>query len=122
MSEPFATLESEDQPPLVFNDAMSLMVACAAAHSGGRPLKLGTPCTRSELSQRPGYRYRRTSVTLELDADELQRLILNALTPNETKRLRARHGLIEELSTQLYAADTHTALAPKVRVPVEAER
>ena len=122
MSEPFAILESEDQPPLVFNDAMSLMVACAGAYSGGRPLKLGAPCARSELSQRPAYRYRRADVTLELDIDEVQRLVLNALTPNEAERLRARHGFIDELSAQLYAADTHAALAPKVRVATEGGR
>ena len=122
MNEPFATLESKDQALLEFNDAMSLMVACAAAYSGGRPLKLGAPCACSELSQQAAYRYRRAGITLELDADELQRLVLNALTPSEVKRLRARHGLIDELSTQLYATETHVALAPKVRVPMEAGR
>ncbi|MEJ2629644.1 MAG: hypothetical protein P8011_04005 [Acidihalobacter sp.] len=119
MSEPYAAIESADQPPLTYSDSMSLMVACAGAYSGGRPLKLGEPCTHSELSRNPGYRNRRAGLVLELSGDELQRLILAALTPDEVSRLRARHGLVDELSTELYAADTRAALEPKVRVPTE---
>jgi hypothetical protein len=119
VSEPYAAIESADQPPLTFSDNMSLMVACAGAYSGRRPLKLGEPCTHSELSQNPGYRYQRAGLVLELSGDELQRLILAALTPDEVSRLRARHGLVDELGTELYAADTDAALEPKVRVSTE---
>ena len=122
MNEPFAALESKDQALLEFNDAISLMVACAAAYRGGRPLKLGAPCACSGLSRQAAYRYRRTGITLEPNADEPQHLVLNALTPSEVERLRARHGLMEELGAQLYATETHVALAPKVRVPTEVER
>ena len=122
MNEPFAALESKDQALLEFNDGMRLRVACAAAYRSGLPLKLGAPCACSGLSRQAAYRYRRTGITLEPNDDEPQHPVLNRLAPSEVERLRARHGLMEELSAQLYATDTHVTLAPKVRVPAEAER
>ena len=68
----------------------------------------------SELS--PGHAavwYRVDDVELRLRPDELERLVMCRLTPDEFKKLRDRHGIFFEIHSDFYDEETGEALQPK---------
>ncbi|MEJ2059637.1 MAG: hypothetical protein P8Y64_04015 [Gammaproteobacteria bacterium] len=110
-------IEGADGALQHYPDPMALMVACAGDYSGHKPMQLGEPLAASRLSGRPGYLYRRDDIEIVLTRDELLRLILNALTPDEFRKLRELFGALNEIGPEFYDQDSGKALQPKVKVP-----
>lgn len=84
-----------------------------AAHSGPAELALGEPCTVSQVSGKPAYLYRNDKVELALTAEELCRLFMSNLRPEEFLAIVKQVGVFYEISGGRYDESTGIALSPR---------
>jgi hypothetical protein len=84
-----------------------------AAHSGPAKLELGDPCTMSFISGEPGYLYRNDKVELALTAEEICRLVMGSLRPEEFLAIAEKVGVFYEIAGSRYNEGTGIALDPR---------
>lgn len=87
--------------------------AIIAAHAGAAGLKLGEPCAPSFLSGQPGYLYRNDQLEVALTGDELVRLFMSNLRPDEFFKLANQFGVFYEISGQFYDDESGGATSPR---------
>ncbi|WP_018234396.1 hypothetical protein [Thioalkalivibrio thiocyanodenitrificans] len=76
-------------------------------------LELGPAVQASDLSGAPGYLYRAEDVEIALTIEEIRRLVLRALTPEEYFKLRTRYGVFFEIHDDFYDSLSGAACQPK---------
>jgi hypothetical protein len=94
----------------------AILVACAGAYAGHKPLRLGTAGPASLLSGKPGYLLRVEDVELALTEQEILHLLLHALPPAHYFTLRESFGSFAPIADAYYDPQTGAAIQPMVRV------
>lgn len=70
------------------------------------------PGVMSSLSGQPGLIYRTMDVGLALTRDEIKRLVLRSLEPDEVRKIGDLHGTIYEIEGCFYDPETGEAVNP----------
>lgn len=88
--------------------------AILAAHKGPKGFPLGESIAVSDISNEPGYIVRFDAVQLALTAQEMVRLFMHSLRPEEFFALANKYGIFYEISGKFYDEDTGVADDPRL--------
>jgi len=93
-----------------------------AAHSGAKGFNLGAPVAISDISNAPAYYVRLDSGRMALTADEMVRLFMFNLRPDEFFSLANKYGVFYEISGKFYDETTGVAWDPRYTYAEQEER